>query len=362
MLLSFVYAAVSTLLRLLLVRRGWLSVVEIEVLVLRHERRVLLRRAGGAVWRPGDRLWLADLSRCVPPAELRVFPVGRATRRRWHREVTRRRWVIQGRRRPGRPPLAAEVQALIARLAHENPRWGYVRIKSELLKLGYEVSATAIRMTLRRQGIPPAPQRAGLTWPVFLRAQAVGLLTGVSLPAGLGRTLGMCVLVVWLLLGRRARHVQPAVAAGVRRVAHRRAPHLRRSGAGTRLGQARACGPCVQELAVTTRRAGAEAASPAVAIWPASGRGRGPGEGQPSFESPAPLAPAARAPLSRARPAMDGPRRPVAQAQGGHRWRSDAPVPCLWHAQTLAADWALAAKTSPRRIGFVNPQAPRPPQ
>jgi hypothetical protein len=41
------------------------------------------------------------------------------------------------------------------RLARENPRWGYLRIKGELLKLGHVVSATAIRMTLRRHGIPP---------------------------------------------------------------------------------------------------------------------------------------------------------------------------------------------------------------
>src|SRR5687767_4968831 len=117
MLLSFVYAALCALLRLLLVRRGSLSAVEIEWLVLRHERRVLLRRTGGAVWQPGDRLWLAALSRCVPPAAWRVFPVGGATLRRWHREVTLRRWVVHGRRRrPGRPALAAEVQALIVRL------------------------------------------------------------------------------------------------------------------------------------------------------------------------------------------------------------------------------------------------------
>jgi hypothetical protein len=229
------------------------------------------------------------------------------------------------------------------RLARENPRWGYVRIKGELLKLGYEVSATPIRMTLRRRGIPPAPQRAGLTWPVFLRAQAVGLLAGVSLPPGLGRTLGMCLLVVWLLHGHRVRHVQSAAAAGARRVAHRRAPHVRRSGAGTLLGQARTRGPCGQELAVTTRRAGAEVASVVVANWPASGRGRGPGEGPPSFKSPAPLAPAARAPLSRAPPAMNGPRRPMPQTQGGQRRRSAAPAPPLWHAQALAADCALAA-------------------
>src|SRR5918994_773763 len=124
--------------------------------------------------RPGERYRL-------PP------PVHPATLRRWHRELLERRWVALGRRRgPGRPPLAADLQALIVRLARENPRWGYVRIKGELLKLGHGVSATAIRMTLRRHGVPPAPQRARLTWPVFLRAHAAGLLA--TMPAA-GRAL-----------------------------------------------------------------------------------------------------------------------------------------------------------------------------
>jgi hypothetical protein len=41
-----------------------------------------------------------------------------------------------------------------------------------LLKLGHDVSATAIRMILRRHGLRPAPRRAGLSWRTFLRAHA----------------------------------------------------------------------------------------------------------------------------------------------------------------------------------------------
>jgi hypothetical protein len=70
-----------------------------------------------------------------------------------------------------------------------------VRIKGELLKLGRDVSATAIRMSLRRHGVPPAPQRAGLTWPVFLRAQAAGVLASGPTP---GRAIGIGLLAVWL--------------------------------------------------------------------------------------------------------------------------------------------------------------------
>jgi hypothetical protein len=50
--------------------------------------------------------------------------------------------------RTGRPPLDQERQQLIVRLARENPRWSYQRIRGELLRLGLPVSATAIRTTL----------------------------------------------------------------------------------------------------------------------------------------------------------------------------------------------------------------------
>jgi hypothetical protein len=205
------------------VRWRWLTATDIELLVLRHERRLLLRRTGGAVWEPGDRLWLAALSRVLPPSQWHVLPVHPATLRRWHREVIQRRWLAVGRRRePGRPPLAAELQALIVRLARENPRWGYVRIKGELLKLGHGVSATAIRMTLRRRGIPPAPQRAGLTWPVFLRAQAAGILASAPAP---GRALGTCLLTVWLLRVALGGHAVSRDWGSARRIAvARRAP------------------------------------------------------------------------------------------------------------------------------------------
>ena len=58
----------------------------------------------------------------------------------WHRELVRRRWAaLRGRPRTGRPPLDKEVRELIVRMARENPRWGYFRIRGELLKLGFTI-------------------------------------------------------------------------------------------------------------------------------------------------------------------------------------------------------------------------------
>jgi hypothetical protein len=70
-------------------------------------------------------------------------------------------------------------------MARENPRWGYMRIEGELLKLGISVSATTIATVLRRSGLGPAPRRLGPSWSEFLRAQAYGLL-GSELRSSVG--------------------------------------------------------------------------------------------------------------------------------------------------------------------------------
>jgi hypothetical protein len=61
-------------------------------------------------------------------------------------------------------------------MARENSRWGYLRIRGELIKLGISVSATTIRTLLRRHGLGSAPRREGPSWSEFIRAQAHGIL------------------------------------------------------------------------------------------------------------------------------------------------------------------------------------------
>jgi transposase InsO family protein len=104
------------------------------------------------------------------------FVVRPETLLRWHRELVRKKWTYKRRGRPGRPPIEPQVRDLILRLGRENPRWGYQRIRGELLKLGIRVSATTVRTILLRHGLDPAPRRAGPTWTEFLRSQAEGIL------------------------------------------------------------------------------------------------------------------------------------------------------------------------------------------
>ncbi len=176
MFFSIVYAVFRVLVDLVAVQVRSDRAVQLELVVLRQEVRMLRRRAKRVSCRPRDRLVFATLSRYLPRSAWVVFPMRPETLLRWHRELVRRKWALFARRRrPGRPAILPECRELVLRLAAENPRWGYQRLQGELAKLGYRVSATTIRSILRRQGGGPAPRR-GLSWREFLSAQASSML------------------------------------------------------------------------------------------------------------------------------------------------------------------------------------------
>ena len=56
-----------------------------------------------------------------------------------------------------------EITELIVRLAKENPRWGYTRIRDALSNLGHTVARGTIANTLREHGMEPAPERGERT-------------------------------------------------------------------------------------------------------------------------------------------------------------------------------------------------------
>jgi len=169
---------------LYLILRGMLRLVpsaeggrdrEVEIMVLRHQIKVLSRNAGRPKLRRLDRVFLSAAARILPRERRSSFLVKPATLLRWHRELVKRKWTYRGKR-GGRPPMSPQVRELILRLARENPRWGCVRIQGELRGLGIRVGATTIRTLLRRNGFGPAPRREGPSWSEFLRAQAEGVL------------------------------------------------------------------------------------------------------------------------------------------------------------------------------------------
>jgi transposase InsO family protein len=173
---------------------------ELEIAVLRHQVTILRRQVKRPVYRTSDRAFLAAASRMLRREAWGAFLVRPETLLRWHRQLVRRKWT-RPQRAPGRPSLHPEVRELILRLGRENPRWGYMRIRGELLKLGVRVSATTIAIVLRRAGMGPAPRR-GPTWSEFLRSQAAGILACDFLTVET-ITLNTLYVLVWIELATR---------------------------------------------------------------------------------------------------------------------------------------------------------------
>jgi putative transposase len=171
----FVYLALYRLVQLVVLLCKSERSKELEILVLRHELAILRRQPRRAPFRPVDRAILAALARALPRSAWTSLSVSPTTLLRWHRQLVRRSWTYPNRR-PGRPALDRSVQALVLRLARENPHWGYKRIVGELQSLGISVSATSVRTILVRHGLPPAPQRNELSWRNFLRQHAATTL------------------------------------------------------------------------------------------------------------------------------------------------------------------------------------------
>ncbi len=55
----------------------------------------------------------------------------------WHRKLIAKKWDYSSRRKkPGRPRVMNEITDLVVRMARENPRWGYTRIRGALANTG----------------------------------------------------------------------------------------------------------------------------------------------------------------------------------------------------------------------------------
>lgn len=172
---SFLYWSLRRLVELAVLRRRSEREKEIQILLLRHQLRLLERQVARPQLRPADRALLAAFSGVLPRAAWkRSFLDTPGTVLRWHRELVARRWTYP-HRGPGRPAIGAEIRELVMRLARENPGWGYRRIQGELVGLGVKVAASTVWTILKEAGIEPAPKRDEATWAEFLRAQAASI-------------------------------------------------------------------------------------------------------------------------------------------------------------------------------------------
>src|SRR5271166_2831962 len=101
------------------------SRLEAENAALRQQLIILQRVVRGRVrLTNGDRLFLILLYRWFPSVLKAITIIRPETLVRWHRAGFRRYWRWKSCSLGGRPPISAEVRALILQMSVENRLWG----------------------------------------------------------------------------------------------------------------------------------------------------------------------------------------------------------------------------------------------
>src|SRR5215468_3006669 len=153
---------------------GWMNQHQQHVFeYLMEENRVFREQFGNRRMRFSDeqrrrlaakakkltRKLLNEVATIVPPETLLA----------WHRRLIAKKYDGSAKRAPGRPRTAAEIVALVIRMAEENRSSGYRRIQGALSNLGHLLAFKTIANILKDQGIEPAPERSRkTTWKEFI--------------------------------------------------------------------------------------------------------------------------------------------------------------------------------------------------
>ena len=142
---------------LLIAVSGWMNQRQLQVIdYLREENHVLREQLGGRRLRLNDdqrrrlaakakglgRKLLAEVATIVTPETLLA----------WHRKLIAQKYDGSGKRAPGRPRTADEIEAVVIRMAEENRDWGYRRIQGALSNLGYHFTHAAARYRFNSRG------------------------------------------------------------------------------------------------------------------------------------------------------------------------------------------------------------------
>jgi hypothetical protein len=133
--------------------------------------------ASGRVWlSDGERQNLAEIGQRLGRQALEEIAtiVKPDTILAWHRKLMAQKFDGSPQRNaPGRPPINADLEALVVRLAQENRSWGYDRLAGALQHLGYTIIDQTVGNILKGMGFRqhrsvstrrPGMNLSGHTW------------------------------------------------------------------------------------------------------------------------------------------------------------------------------------------------------
>jgi putative transposase len=126
----------------------------------------------------------------------------------WQRRLERQKWNYSDRRKnnPGRPRISVNIGELVCKMVREN-EWGYARIQGELKKLDITISKSNVANILRNNGLPPSPERKGLSWREFLARHAEVFLCADMFQKEVWTFRGLTTVFVFFVLHLQTRKI-----------------------------------------------------------------------------------------------------------------------------------------------------------
>jgi putative transposase len=90
----------------------------------------------------------------------------------WYRKLIAQKYDgSKNAKNPGRPKISKEITDLVIQFKHENPHWGYTRIKDYIVYLGYKIGETTVKNILLENGLDPEPSKnKKTTWRDFIKS------------------------------------------------------------------------------------------------------------------------------------------------------------------------------------------------
>jgi putative transposase len=164
-----------------------------------EERRGFRRQLG---WWRGSRQCRYGVPPAPAPARFLVWFAG-------YRRLLAQKYDGSKRRKTGRPRTERDIEQLILRMARENPRWDYTRVRGALRNLGHEIGRNTIKRILAANGVEPATKRRkGMSWEMFLNVHPMAVADFFTVEA-LTRN-GVVRFLVFFVMELKSRRVKIA--------------------------------------------------------------------------------------------------------------------------------------------------------
>jgi hypothetical protein len=126
---------------------------------------------------------------------------------RWYHKLIAEKYDgSQNRVYSGRPPITQEIVNLILRFKQENPRWGYKKIRDQVVYLGYTICKSSVKNILIENGYDPEPDLTVRSpWHEFIKSHwdVLAACDFFTMELLVGRKLIRCTLFFVMELATR---------------------------------------------------------------------------------------------------------------------------------------------------------------